>query len=170
MEEQSLQAQLMRTMHRFKRVNLAAATDGLTRGEFFLLEMLGEDRRRHPDTEGMYAGMLAGAARMSAPAVSRFLRAMEGKDFIERSVDPVDRRNTRIRLTDAGARALATEKERIQRLMDRVFTAVGTEDMRTLLVLFTRVLDTLEQEIAAENNQAMSQNEGGAECSKFSNT
>ncbi len=142
-------AMFMRNMHRFMRLNLVDSFPGMSRGEYFLLEVLHEHERRNPQAQGIYAGSLAMAVHMSPPGVSRLLKALENRGFVARNVDEENRRNTFIRLTSAGDSAREQSQEKMRRLIDNVLNSMGPENMQTLLTLWARLIDILENEIKA---------------------
>ncbi len=155
-------AMFMRNMHRFMRINFIDSLPGMSRGEYFLLEVLHEHELRHPKARGMYAGSLAEAVRMSPPGVSRLLKALEGRGYVARSVDEESRRNTFIRLTPAGDSAREQSRDKMQRFVNNVLKTMGPENMQTLLTLWSRLMDILENELKAS--------EGAAQADPFPGT
>lgn len=145
-----MQEALIRALRRFGRLNTGQIVEleGLTQGEFFCLGMLREHLKDHP--EGMYVWELARHMRVSPPGASRMLRGMERKGYIERSVDRADRRNTYIRITEAGGAAWDRASARVERFMGRVTLRMGQEDLLTLIERWNRLSDIIEDEQAKE--------------------
>lgn len=162
MDTQYLQREYLRTSHRFHRVHMSFINAGLHRGEFFVLETLYRHQRQNPDVVGMYASKLASAMGMLPPGVSRLLRALETKGYIERIVDSENRRNTYIRLTDIGETVRNQTHGRLHAHMERVLSSVGTENMEAFLVLWNQMLDAMENELKTTD-------ERGSECSDYLN-
>jgi DNA-binding MarR family transcriptional regulator len=54
-------------------------------------------------TDGLRVADLASRIGASRPSTSRLVRRLGARDWVVASVDPVDRRAVRLRLTDAGA-------------------------------------------------------------------
>lgn len=150
MNNKELQEDLIRALHRFGRLGTGQVIEleGLTQGEFFSLGMLREHLKDRP--EGMYVWELAQHMRVSPPGASRLLRGMERKGYIERSVDREDRRNTYIRITALGGAAWDRTAGRVERFLDRVTGRMGAEDLRTLITLWNRLSDIIEEEQAKE--------------------
>ena len=150
MENREVQEELIRSLHRFGRLNTGQIMEleGLTQGEFFCLGMLIQHVEVHP--EGMYVWELARHMRVSPPGASRMLRGMEHKGLIERRVDRADRRNTYISVTAGGRAAWERAAKRVERVMDRVVARMGVEDLRTLVALWNRFSDIIEEEQAKE--------------------
>ena len=153
MENRELQEELIRTLHRFGRLNTGQVMEleGLTQGEFFSLGMLRKHMEDHP--EGVYVWELARYMRVSPPGASRMLGGMERKGLIERSVDRSDRRNTYILVTPAGHAAWERTAKRVELFMNRVVGRMGAEDLRTLVGLWNRLSDVIEDEQKKESMQ-----------------
>ena len=148
-----MQKEIFRALHRFGRLNTGQLIEmeGLTQGEFFGLAMLHEHLKEHP--EGMHVRELADKARVSPPRVSRMLRDMEEKGLIERRIDRDDRRNTYIFLTEQGEEAWNRTAARLSTFLDRVVDRMGPENIRTMIDLWNRFADILEDERAKETEQ-----------------
>ena len=148
-----MQKEIFRALHRFGRLNTGQLIEmeGLTQGEFFGLAMLHEHLKEHP--EGMHVRELADKARVSPPRVSRMLRDMEEKGLIERRIDRDDRRNTYITLTEAGEAARQRTAARLSTFLDRAVDRMGPENIRTMIDLWNRFADILEDERAKETEQ-----------------
>lgn len=147
MDEHARQIDFMHVMNRFRRMHLADAFAGLSKGEFFTLEMLHKHRELHPEAAGMYVTSLANHTHMSMPAMSRLLKTLEQKGYIERTVDKEDRRNTYISMTAKGTKVRAGAVAQMQALTCRVIQKMGEEDMQQLFSLWHKLMDIMEAEI-----------------------
>jgi len=156
MEGLGMHAELMRTMLRFKQLNLGSALGGVRRGEYMSLEALYRFHMVYPEANGMYVSALAERLSMSTSAVSRMLRTLEEKEMVERSVDTEDRRNTYIRITENGRRMYKDGFRFMHQFMEKALQEMGEEDVRTLLTLTNRLADTMEK--------ILNQDEGEQEC------
>lgn len=153
MEHKEIQKELCQALHRFGKLNTGQLIEmeGLTQGEFFGLSMLREHLKTHP--EGMHVRELADKARVSPPRVSRMLRDMEEKGLIERRIDRDDRRNTYIVLTETGEATRQRTTARLSTFLDRVVDRMGLENVQTMIDLWNRFSDILEDERAKETEQ-----------------
>lgn len=122
----------------------------MPRGEFIALEVLEGFHTAHPEAKGMYVSDLAHKLHVSPPAVSRMLRSLEGKGYIERIVDLNDRRNIFIRLTREGSRVRDDKKREFIAFMEQVFARMGEENTRQLLALWDQLIVAMETQ-AKEN-------------------
>ncbi|MDL2319429.1 MarR family transcriptional regulator [Eubacteriales bacterium OttesenSCG-928-A19] len=154
MDSRSIEREFIQTMQRFKRMQMLEAFSSTPRGEFVAMEILAQHQREHPCAEGLYGGELAARMHVTPPAVSRMLRHLEEKGFIERTVDTQDRRNTYIRLTRVGEAVRERKKEEMAAFMEGVIAEMGEDNMRQLLALWNRLIDHMESEAQAYmNNQ-----------------
>ena len=134
----------MRAAQRFRRLQCMNLDEHMSRLEFMALEALRQHLDAHPQGEGMYVSALAGVSDVSMPAVSRALRSLEAKGWIERHVDRADRRNTYISLTPIGEAARADARERFLAFMGQVFDEMGEDNIRALLSLQERFIRIAE--------------------------
>src|SRR3954466_8591748 len=88
------------------------------------------------------AGDLAARESVSAPTMTRILAVLEERGFVEREVDPSDRRASSVALTGAGESVLTTmRRERTAFLADRL--AHLDDDERRRLSDAVEVLEQL---------------------------
>lgn len=146
-EEASLQSDFMRVASRFTRLHLVDIFTDVSKGEFFLLQILHQHRKGCADSQGMYVSELAAEMRMATPGVSRMLKSLEAKGYIERHVDEKDRRNTYICITQAGEDVRTGLMRHMSQLMDRVFEKMGYDEVRQLIALWNRLLEAMHEEL-----------------------
>lgn len=144
MDQEALQRAFIDMLHRFGKMGQPIHLFHLTKAEFFVLELLARHRTKHPDTKGMYVSQLVGHLHASGPAVSRVLKTLEGKGYIERHVDKVDRRNTYIAVTQEGDAVWERAEVSLQQFMCLVTDRMGFQEMGTLISLWNRLLDAVE--------------------------
>lgn len=97
----------------------------------------------------------AQAAKMlgvSAPSVSRTLRNLEEKGFIERDLDKNDRRSVRIIITKEGER-------KVQRVLDFIFGTLDNacgefsdEELAAIVKLHCKFVDVMEKAMGTSKN------------------
>ena len=143
MEEREMERQFMQTIRRLGRLHLSHMIGEVNRGEFAALAALERWNKRH-DGKGANASMLAELVEASPQALSRTLRSLEAKAFIEWAADARDRRNVLIYLTDKGRAVLVEGKEKLRIQFGRVAAQMGEEDMRQLLYLMNRLVDVVQ--------------------------
>jgi DNA-binding MarR family transcriptional regulator len=134
----------------------------------FLMQAGRRLRTRHPEdavdpstfplarnlmTSGaMRVSDLAARCELDVSTVSRAVKQLEDKGYLERTADPGDGRAWLVQLTDEGVRIM---REAMRRRLDRISAALSdwSEEDRAHL---QRLLTTLAADLAAANDQAES--------------
>lgn len=147
MEQEKNMKPFLRVMHRFGRVcTNSISTNELTKAEFFCLGAICNAGKEQPERDGIYVWELAQRTHALPPAVSRTLRELEERGYIERSVDREDRRNIKVLPTQAGL-AVWTKAEKVADDFGlRVLERMGRENMDQLISLCDRLCDIIEEE------------------------
>lgn len=70
---------------------------------------------------------------LSAPAVSRTMKSLEEKEYIERHTDKQDRRNTFVKLTAKGEEQLKAWMKVFEEFSEAIFARLGDEKSNKLL-------------------------------------
>ena len=70
---------------------------------------------------------------LSAPAVSRTMKSLEEKEYIERHTDKQDRRNTFVKLTAKGEEQLKAWMKIFEEFSEAIFARLGDEKSNQLL-------------------------------------
>ena len=70
---------------------------------------------------------------LSAPAVSRTMKSLEEKEYIERHTDKQDRRNTFVKLTTKGEEQQKTWMKSFEEFSEAIFARLGDEKSNKLL-------------------------------------
>ena len=87
---------------------------------------------------------LCAVCGMKPSAASRLLNSLEEKGLIERSLRKGDRRITDVRLTEKGAETSLRNRQIMHSFWSEVFEAVSPEELDTLLSLWGRILDSID--------------------------
>ncbi len=137
-------------LHELARLNLSSTLHAVTQGEFFLLSII----RRFGDyvenrANSVNVSRLAVALEVSPASVSRTLRGLESRGYLERVTDAENRRNTYVKLTEKGRSLFLKENELVAKLAGRVFNRMGEENMHTLRSLSEQLHGILEEELTA---------------------
>lgn len=85
--------------------------------------------------------------RVAAPAVSRTLRSLEEKNYVERMVCEGDRRNVYVRVTEEGKEVLNECNRILSELLKSVTEKMGEEDMNRLIGYLNKLEQIAELEI-----------------------
>ena len=148
-DDKMLQEELIQLMRRIRKARLNVLSEQMIYTEYFALEQISRYGKTHPDSPGIYVSELASSMNIVPPAASRLLNSLEGKGFITRKADPGDRRNTFVCLTPAGMEILAQTAKDMDALKDRLAVRMGRENLITLIELWTKLADIMEEEMSA---------------------
>lgn len=148
-ENEVLQRELIRAIHRLGRIHPRRLCCDITQMEFMLLETIRQLNLNtdSDDEEGIPVSELARWLNLAGPAVSRWLRSLERKGLIVRSVRLSDRRSTGVRLTDAGELLLQREKQHFNVFTARIVEEMGQEDVQQMIVLLNRMAEIMQNEL-----------------------
>ena len=139
-----LQEQLITAQHRFMKMHRDLCFTGLRKSEFVMLEII--ERENGNREQGVLASDIAKRLRITAPAVSKMLRSMEEKGYVERRVDEKDRRNTRVSITPDGKEAEQQVRRQMQEFITGVIERLGEERTKELIHLMNRYTEIMQEE------------------------
>lgn len=148
-ELSSIEADLMRNMHRFTKLDMSLIIKEVSHGEFKLLQVI---KKCTASTDGLVkVSDLAEMLKVSVPAVSRMLGLLEEKELIERTVDKKNRRNTYVKLTDQGLFIYEEIWKKLQSFIQQVIEQMGEENVLQFIALSDRWLNTMEKTLKELN-------------------
>ena len=110
---------ILRSMEKLSRIKSEGVITGMTPSEFSVLCCAEQFPRKHGGTAASVAD-IAALMGVSVPAVSRTLRSLQGRGWIERTIDEDDRRSVRVSITPAGR----------EKLLDNMSRVVGSDTVR----------------------------------------
>ena len=115
-------------------------------------ELRGSQRYLEPTQMGSLMRIAAGPCTMtelarhkavSLPTISKSVNMLVRRGWVERGIDTHDRRQTLVRLTPAGRRALADIQERAEQHVAARLAPLSTEERRQLMSLLGRLTTVL---------------------------
>lgn len=139
-----LQEQLITAQHRSMKMHRDLCFTSLRKSEFVMLEII--ERENGNREQGVLASDIAKRLRITAPAVSKMLRSMEEKGYVERRVDEKDRRNTRVSITPDGKEAEQQVRRQMQEFITGVIERLGEERTKELIHLMNRYTEIMQEE------------------------
>ncbi|MGV9414786.1 MarR family winged helix-turn-helix transcriptional regulator [Nocardia sp. NPDC003693] len=98
---------------------------------------------RHLSPEGSRVTALAESAGMTQQSMGELVTHLERCGYVERTVDPADRRARVVVATESGRAALALAGQRITAIERRLSADLGEEGLRELRSLLARSLGSL---------------------------
>lgn len=100
---------------------------------------------RLAETDGMTQSALAETLGIEQPSLVGLLDGLEKKGFVERRVDPEDRRSRRIFLTPAAQESAAEILAFTRQLRAQVLDGVDPDDLAVAIRVLARANDNIEQ-------------------------
>lgn len=159
-EEHSIEEQMIIAQHRFMKAHKRLAFSYLGKSEFMMLTLILEETENSGDKGGVYVSNIAKKLKITTPAVSKMLKGLEERHYIERKTDTKDRRNTIVSLTEEGKRARKTVFEEMNVFTKRSIERLGENEAKELirlLELYTEIVreESLEwkEKIKEEHNE-----------------
>lgn len=146
--EQRLQEQLMLAQHRFIKAHKSLCFLEMGKSEFIMLDMIlkGTKEPEDEDSEGIYVSEIARNLKISTPAVSKMLKGLEEKKYIERKTDQKDRRNTIVLVTERGKKARKRVFDEMDVFLKQTIEQLGEENTRELVRLLERYTEIVREE------------------------
>ena len=117
---------------------------GLRKSEFVMLEII--ERENGNREQGVLASDIAKRLRITAPAVSKMLRSMEEKGYVERRVNEKDRRNTRVSITPDGKEAEQQVRRQMQEFITGVIERLGEDRTKEMILLMNQYTEIMQEE------------------------
>ena len=108
----------------------------------------------HETAFGVQLRDLSDMLKISLPAISKKIKTLEEKGYVERTVDPKDRRIAYVRLTAQGNAAVEKTQELINLRSDKICKKLGEEESAQLIVLLNK-MKTCIQEVLIEEEELL---------------
>ena len=134
---------LLKSIRQMMSVNTFTLLDNITLAELKLIYCAEENFK----TEGKPLSSAEAAERLgiSAPAVSRTVKGLEIKGFLERRLDDNDRRSIKIIVTDNGRSVLEENMKLCIALLDRIFARFSDKELADMVRLQCKFSDELKK-------------------------
>ena len=153
------QKDFLEIMHAFGKLNYGALMPKMNPGDTKLLSIIGRYYDKNPEGSMRVSDLVR---HMPAPpsAISRGLKCLEGKGYVQRVTDPKDRRNTLVYMTEEGRKISEEINRTMKDYFDAVFARMDKLDLASMTVLMQKMLNIAEEEldvrVAAKNMESNS--------------
>jgi DNA-binding MarR family transcriptional regulator len=104
--------------------------------------------------EGVPLGQLVKELKVSKQAAGQLVDSLVLRGYIDRSVDPTDRRKLTVTLTDRGRAAAAIQGEVIKKIDAELSTRVGKEDVLCARRVLAELMGMGQRSAEEEHEQA----------------
>ncbi len=125
--------ELIECMYKIKNIHFQKLLPfEITHGECFALFKLKELSEQKEDGK-VTVSELNSLIDVSAPALSRTIKNLEGDGFISRTEDANDRRNNFLSLTDKGKNIICDAEKRMRKCSENVLEKMGEERLKEFI-------------------------------------
>lgn len=135
----------------FQRLNWDSLLKGVSVREVQLLKTIEQFHCTHPDIPGVYVNDLAERLGITKSGVSKLLRYLEARGQIERRVDPDNRRNTFVCLTEEGVAMCKRQRKNYGAFLMRVVDALGEARYLEILAGMREMTQCMAHELEQAN-------------------
>lgn len=146
MEEDSVEESIPQTLRMLREISLSCIFKGVTLNEYVMLKTMLKLGQKSGNGR-VYISEIVRNLHSSTPAVSKTLKIMESKNFVERETDPENRRKTFVYVTEEGCAAEADSDRAFHRFLDNVVQKIGKEDMDRFFELAERITAQIMEEM-----------------------
>lgn len=150
MNVEQLANQLVQMSHRFRKIFSSDFALGMCRLDFMILKYIRQANLKGYTVTG---SQLAKHLEVSPPAISRKMKDLEEKGWIQRVNAAEDRRNTWLQMTTTGECVI---DEAMQQLREMTCQAVGQmneEDILQHIEIGNRLADLLQAQLDEQRNR-----------------
>lgn len=134
MEKGNMDFKFFKLMGELKKSHMNMVLQELTHVEFTTLHVWKRGHQMKPDGE-ITVSDLAKYTGTNLPSVSRILKQLEEKGFIEREIGGEDRRAISVIVTKNGEEVLFREENRLKQYRDAVYQEMGESEILELFRL-----------------------------------
>ncbi|MDO4173342.1 MAG: MarR family transcriptional regulator [Eubacteriales bacterium] len=159
---------LVESMHSMKRLHWNSLLRDVSNHEFGFLMMILRFQKRNPEVKGIYVSDLAKKLCITKSAVSRMLGNLEKWGLVERAVDPNNRRNTFVYLTEKGSTLCREQNERMRAFLHQVETELGEQRYQEILTGMQELSAAMARVMTAWEQNSQSKEE--TKCDQFCDT
>lgn len=134
---------LFRAMNQFHKLKFSDMMQNMSKADFIVMNVImnkGKDDK-------MTISELAAIARMLPSAISRTLRGLEEKGYVERTINKNDRRNTYVELTAEGKKQTSAVQREMRDFGKTVMAKLDEQEMNQLILYLNNIYSIAEKEI-----------------------
>ena len=148
-----LYEELFRSMNQFRKLKFSEMFPEVCKTDYFVLCTIMDKGENGQITISELA------AKMLPPAISRTLKGLEERGYVERNVNKNDRRNTYVELTEAGRQLTEEARQTMSDFGKSVMSQVDEADMKRLISYLDNIYHIAEKEIEARKGQGRKERE-----------
>lgn len=136
---------LFRAMNQFHKLKFGDIMQNMNKADFIVMNVI----MKKGQDDKMTISELASTARMLPSAISRTLKGLEEKGYVERTINKMDRRNTYVELTAEGKKQTRTVKQELRDFGKTVMAKLDEQEMNQLILYLNNIYSIAEKELEA---------------------
>lgn len=136
---------LFRAMNQFHKLKFGVIMQNMNKADFIVMNVI----MKKGQDDKMTISELASTARMLPSAISRTLKGLEEKGYVERTINKMDRRNTYVELTAEGKKQTRTVKQELRDFGKTVMAKLDEQEMNQLILYLNNIYSIAEKELEA---------------------
>jgi len=140
MDYSELACELMQQMHLFRRFNPQQKINESMRGEAFALHLIAVSG------EQMNPGEISDAIGISGARTAAVLNSLENKGYITRQIDPSDRRQILVKLTEAGMEQEEANRRQLIETIEKMLRLLGEQDAQEYIRISRKMAELAQCE------------------------
>lgn len=142
-----LARELYTTLHQFGRLRMGDLFPEVSKGDCVALQAI--DYYAREKGGNLTVSELADKLRVQSSAVSRSLKALENKGYVERTIHKSDRRNTYVALTELGKEELKSVQATINEFSEAIISRMNETDIQEMIVALNNLYEITQEAIEA---------------------
>lgn len=135
--------ELFKAMHQFHKLRLGDIMPDISGADFWTMRNIMDKGKDGKIT----ISELAKKTRVLPSAISRTLKRLEEKGYVERTVNKNDRRNTYVEITDRGREVAQEVREIMRDYGEAVLSKFDEEELSMLISYLNNIYDIAKKEI-----------------------
>ena len=136
---------LFRDMNQFHKLKFSDMMQNMSKADFIVMNVIMNKGKE----DKMTISELAAIARMLPSAISRTLKGLEEKGYVERTINKQDRRNTYVELTEEGKKQTREVRQVMRDFGKTVMAKLDEHEVNELILYLNNIYSIAEKEIEA---------------------
>lgn len=136
---------LFRAMNQFHKLKFSDMMQNMSKADFIVMNVIMNKGKE----DKMTISELAAIARMLPSAISRTLKGLEEKGYVERTINKQDRRNTYVELTEEGKRQTREVRQVMRDFGKTVMAKLDEHEVNELILYLNNIYSIAEKELEA---------------------
>lgn len=134
---------LFRAMNQFHKLKFSDMMQNMSKADFIVMNVIMNKGKE----DKMTISELAAIARMLPSAISRTLKGLEEKGYVERTINKRDRRNTYVELTEEGKKQTCEVRQVMRDFGKTVMAKLDEQEMNQLILYLNNIYSIAEKEL-----------------------